>query len=80
MSSRERCPEDGIGRRIYALRQEHGMTQAELSEQLYSRGSLAYTVLTIDMWEGGKKKPRIKTLKILAEIFDVSVNYIINGD
>ena len=80
MSAREQCPEDGIGRRIYALRQKHGMTQAELSEMLYNRGSPAYTVLSIDLWEQGKKRPRVKTIKILSEIFNVSVNYIINGE
>ena len=60
-----------IAQRIKSLRQENKMTQVELSLQLQKSDS------TIRMWELDKSQPDIETLLLLANIFDVSVDYLL---
>ena len=56
--------------RIRELRCRSGLTQKELSEKLYKSES------AIRMWELGKSEPDLQSVKQLAEIFNVSVDYI----
>ena len=56
--------------RIKELRQSKGLTQAELATKL------GVTRQAVSLYEKGQIKPKIETLKKLAEYFGVSVTYI----
>ena len=58
---------------IKKLRKKNNMTQDELAEKL------CVTRQAVSSWENGKTEPDVETLTRLAEIFDVSVEYIIYG-
>lgn len=55
------------------LRQKNGYTQKELAKLINS------SVSKIGMWETGQREPVKEDLTILAEIFEVPVDYLI-GD
>ncbi len=60
--------------KIYVLRKERNMTQEALAFEVgVSRQS-------VSKWETGEFEPNLSTLKRLAEIFDVSVDYLLNDD
>lgn len=60
--------------RIKELRQEAGISQLELSRKLsIGQG-------TISNWESGRYEPDIKSLQSMAEIFGVTVDYVIGGE
>lgn len=56
--------------RIKELRQSKGLTQAELATKL------GVTRQAVSLYEKGQRKPKIETLKKLADYFGVSVPYI----
>ena len=56
--------------KIKELRQSKGLTQAELATKL------GVTRQAVSLYEKGQRKPKIETLKKLAEYFGVSVTYI----
>lgn len=58
--------------RIKELRTKNGLTQSQLAERL---GFKTYT--TVSKWEAGENLPRGKELKLLAEMFNVSSDYIL---
>lgn len=55
------------------LRQDKGMNQNQLAEQLH------VTRQAISNWETGKTQPDIETLMQLADFFEVSVEQLIYG-
>ncbi|MBR5192596.1 MAG: helix-turn-helix transcriptional regulator [Clostridia bacterium] len=61
-----------IASNLTALRLERKLTQAELAEKLN------YSDKTVSKWEHGETTPPIDVLKQLAELYEVSVDYIIN--
>lgn len=61
-----------IGSFLKELRKEKGITQEELAEMLYVSGR------TVSRWETGTNN--ISLLVDIAEIFDVSIPEIINGE
>lgn len=63
-----------IGSFLKELRKEKGITQEELAEMLYVSGR------TVSRWETGTNMPDISLLVDIAEIFDVSIPEIINGE
>ena len=63
-----------IGSFLKELRKEKGITQEELAEMLYVSGR------TVSHWETGTNMPDISLLVDIAEIFDVSIPEIINGE
>ena len=63
-----------IAENISALRRETGMTQAELAERIN------YSDKAISKWERGESVPDISVLKEIADIFDVSVDYLISSE
>ena len=63
-----------IGSFLKELRKEKGITQVELAEMLYVSGR------TVSRWETGTNMPDISLLVDIAEIFDVSIPEIINGE
>lgn len=63
-----------FGETIVLLRKEKGMTQKELADKL------GVTDKAVSRWETGKNYPDIETLKKLAEVLEVSVNELLQGD
>lgn len=60
-----------VARNIAALRTNAKLTQAELAEKL------GYSDKSISKWERGEAVPDVYVIKNLSEIFDVSVDYIL---
>ncbi|MBQ4324918.1 MAG: helix-turn-helix transcriptional regulator [Clostridia bacterium] len=63
-----------VGHNITALRKRSGMTQAELAEQL------CYSDKAISKWECGDTAPDILVLTQLAELFGVSLDYLVSDN
>ena len=63
-----------VARRIAALRQSSGMTQMELAEKLnVSRQA-------ISRWEVGAAVPSTDNLKVLGDLYEVPVDYLLNDE
>lgn len=62
-----------IGERLLALRKKQGITQEEIAV------SLGLKVVTYRSIEKGRTFGRIDTLVMLAEYFDVSLDYLVCG-
>ena len=63
-----------IGGRIKALREKTGLTQAELGKKVNKGES------TVRMWELSKSEPDNETLKLLADLFGVSTDYLLGRE
>ncbi|MDU1715123.1 MAG: helix-turn-helix domain-containing protein [Streptococcus vestibularis] len=61
-----------FAKRLKNLRETKNLTQTELAEML---GYKNYT--TVSKWESGDSLPRGKELKLLAEIFNISTDYML---
>ena len=61
---------DIIAENITGLRKKSGMTQAELANRL------DFTDKAVSKWERGLSLPDAPTLKELADLFGVDVNYL----
>lgn len=61
-----------IADNISSLRRDAGMTQAELAE------NLNYTDKAVSKWERGESCPDITVLKNIADLFGVTVDYLIS--
>lgn len=57
------------------LRKERGMSQEDLANKL---GYKSFT--TIQKWESGVSEPSVSTVKIISDIFGVTMDQIINKD
>lgn len=64
-----------LGERVKVLREENKITQKELADKL---GLKSYT--TITKWEKGDNLPRGKELKELAELFNVTSDWLLGLD
>ena len=58
---------------IYKLRTEKGLSQEELSEKVF------VTRQAVSRWENGETVPNIDTLKLLSQLFDVSINTLLGS-
>lgn len=56
------------------LREEKGLTQAQLAEQLH------FSLSIVNKWENGKKNPSVEAVKILAKFFNVTTDYLLDVD
>ena len=63
-----------FGERIRTLREEKGMTQQKLADQLF------VTRQTVSRWENGSRYPDIITAKSLAIILDTSLDALMAGE
>ena len=63
-----------LGLRIKELRAEHDLTQEDLAEQL------GVSIQAISRWENNITCPDISVLPILANMFDVTVDYLLDVD
>lgn len=59
-----------LSERIRELRNEQGLTQAEIAKKI------GVTKSAYGFWEQGKNQPDIDTIARLAEIFDVTADYL----
>jgi transcriptional regulator with XRE-family HTH domain len=59
--------------RLKELREEKGLKQSELASKF------TVTAATISMWENGKTEPSIANLKLLAEMFNCTVHYLVGA-
>lgn len=63
-----------IAKNIIDLRKRDGITQAELAE------CLNYTDKAVSKWERGASLPDIVVLKEIADLFNVTVDYLVNEE
>ena len=63
-----------IAKNIQKLRQEKGLTQLELAEKL------SYSDKTVSKWERGESLPDIIVLKNIADIFEVTLDYLVEEE
>lgn len=63
-----------IGMFLKQLRTENGMTQEQLGERI------GVSNKTISRWETGNYMPPVDSLKILSEIYHISINEILCGE
>lgn len=63
----------GLGERLKKARKNKGLTQAQLGKLLNVSDA------TINRYERGQRKPDPDMLRKLAEVLDVSVDYLVNG-
>jgi transcriptional regulator with XRE-family HTH domain len=58
---------------IFELRTKKGLSQEELSEKVF------VTRQAVSRWENGETIPNIDTLKLLSQLFDVSINTLLGS-
>ena len=64
---------DTINDRIFTLRTQAGISQQRLADDLkLSRRA-------ISLWETGRRRPDIQSVLLLADYFQVSLDYLIKG-
>ena len=57
--------------RLKELRKEKGFSQLEIAKML------SMSKMAVSHWEKGNSEPSIEQLKILARLFDVSIDYLV---
>ena len=68
---RRKKVEIALGKRLKELRQEHGLTQKELSL------ALGLNAVTYLHYEKGQREPPLAVLVGMAKYFDVSVDFLL---
>ena len=58
---------------ILELRSRNGLSQDALAEKLY------VTRQAVSRWETGETLPNVQTLKLLSQLFDVSINTLLGS-
>ena len=58
---------------IYELRTKKGLSQEELAEKIF------VTRQAVSRWETGETVPNTETLKLLSQLFDVSINTLLGS-
>ena len=58
---------------LYELRTKNGLSQDELAEKVF------VTRQAVSRWENGETVPNTETLKLLSELFDVSINTLLGA-
>ena len=61
-----------LGQKIKKLRTDKGLTQKELSDQVF------VTFQTVSKWEKDENEPDVSTLRLLAKVFGCSLDYLLN--
>ena len=65
--------ESTVGSRIRDLRRDKGWSQAELADKLGVTGAV------VSKWETGTGSPGLESVSVMADLFGVSVDYLIKG-
>lgn len=58
---------------LFELRKKYGLSQDELAEKVY------VTRQAVSRWENGETIPNTETLKLLSNLFDVSINTLLGS-
>ena len=58
---------------LYELRTKKGLSQEELAEKVF------VTRQAVSRWENGETIPNVDTLKLLSQLFDVSINTLLGS-
>lgn len=58
---------------LHDLRTKHGLSQEELAERVF------VTRQAISRWETGETTPNVETLKLLSQLFNVSINTLLGA-
>ena len=58
---------------LYELRTKKGMSQDEVAEKVF------VTRQAVSRWENGETVPNTETLKLLSELFGVSINTLLGA-
>lgn len=58
---------------LYDLRTKHGLSQDALAEKVF------VTRQAVSRWENGETVPNTETLKLLSQLFDVSINTLLGA-
>lgn len=58
---------------IYELRAKHGLSQDELAQKVF------VTRQAVSRWENGETVPNTETLKLLSNVFEVSINTLLGS-
>lgn len=69
-----------LGKRIKLLRKSQHLTQGELANKIGLDGSTIAARTTISHYENGRRKPSHQELLQLAEIFNVTVDWLLQTD
>lgn len=64
----------GIGDRIRKLREQRGLNRCTLARLIHCEA------ISVMLWEEGTTTPTKRSLDKIAKYFDVSLDYLINGD
>ena len=63
-----------LAEKLISLRKKQGLTQLELAEKLdVSRQA-------VSRWEAGDAMPGIENLKLLSELYEVSIDFLLNDN
>ena len=62
-----------VGKNLKNIRKKNNLTQDELAEKL------SVTRQAVSNWENGKTEPDIETLTKIAQIFDISIDELVDG-
>lgn len=68
------APSDVFASKLKALRKQHGLTQTQFAKEFNVANG------TIAMWESGKRKPDLDTLRRIADFFGVTADYLLGAD
>lgn len=68
-----------IAYRIKTLREENGWLQQDLADRLKQRYNLKTNRVTVTKWETGKQYPDAYPIKCLADLFGVTMDYLIGN-
>ncbi len=68
-----------LGERIKSLRKTKHLTQSALMDILRNEYNLKTDRVMISKWETGFQTPQADTLKILAKVLEVSVDFLLTG-
>ena len=60
--------------KLQELRKQRGLTQEELSEELYVSRT------AVSKWESGRGYPNIDSLKQLSKLYGISVDSLLSGE
>lgn len=70
-----------LGSKLKDLRTSHKMTLQEMADALNSRNENSnFNKGRLSKWEHDTDEPRLSSLKQVADLFDVSVDYFFNDD
>lgn len=70
-----------LGEKLRNLRKEHHLTLEQMANMLNKANpSSSFNKGRLSKWENGNDEPRLSSLKQVADLFDVNIDYFFNDD